>query len=123
MEQLLSEHGEYYPHCLAQRFPHILHRLIAYWGAPEMEPYLESLLAPPQPGAKGFPTDAIFEVISIKPVQRHKLSIQQPEATQETTPEEHMEAPPEVVRTSLPANRSEDDEHEAAMVFDRIHRW
>ena len=125
MEKLLSEHGEYYPHYLEQRFPHILQRVIAHWGALEMEAYLDSLLAPPRAGVKGFPQEAIFEIITIKAVHRAMSAGQCPEQSMEPTPEAKTDTAPQAAQTALPvsSNSSEDEAHEAAMVFDRIQRW
>lgn len=125
MEKLLSEHGEYYPHYLEQKFPHILQRVIAHWGSLDMEAYLDSLLAPPRAGAKGFPQEAIFEIIAIKAVHRASAQSQCPEQSMEPTPAADMDVTPEAAQTSLPvpSKLSEDEEHNAAMIFDRIQRW
>jgi len=113
MKKLLSDDEKYYPHFLEQRFPHILQRMIAYWDKPEMKDYLDSLLSPPPAGAKGFPQEAIFEIIAIKAVHRAKFPCENPVAS----PQIHKAPLPD-----LPAS-STDEEHEAAMVFDRTHRW
>lgn len=112
MQKLLADHGEYYPHLLEQQFPHILKRIIAYWGKPEMDDYLNSLLAPPQAGAKGFPQEAIFEIVEIQAVHRAMFRCESPAASPQVD-----KAP-----SSEPPAPSTDTEHEAAMVFDRLHR-
>lgn len=112
MQKLLADHGEYYPHLLEQRFPHILKRIIAYWGKPEMDGYLDSLMAPPQAGAKGFPQEAIFEIVEIQAVHRAMFRCESPVAS------------PQADKAPLPDPPAPltGAEHEAAMVFDRLHR-
>lgn len=115
MQNLLPDDGEHYPHLLEQRFPHILQRMIACWDKPEMADYLDSLLAPPQAGAKGFPLEAIAEIAMIKAAHHARFR------------GEHPAASPQIDQAPLPDQpspaTSTDEEHEAAMVFDRIHRW
>jgi len=113
MQKLLSDDDEYYPHLLEQRFPHILQRMIDYWDKPEMAAYLDRLLSPPPEGAEGFPQEAIFEIARIKAVHRAKFPCNSPIAS------------PQIDKAPLPdlPTSSTDEEHAAAMVFDRIHRW
>lgn len=54
------------PHFLEQRFPHILQRVSALWGKPQLDSYLHGLLGPILPGASGFPKEALAEIIEIK---------------------------------------------------------
>ena len=118
IQKLLSDHDEYYPYVLEQRFPHVLQRVIAYWGnTQEMETYLDNLLAPPKPPSKGFPQEAILEMVTIRAVHRAAF-------VSESVP---PAATPEVPVAPLPgqptvADNEAHDDHEAAMIFDRVHR-
>lgn len=66
MLELLSDAPERYPVFLEQRFPHILQRIVALWGKPEMEKYLDGLLQPPKGNALGFPEEALDEIRAIR---------------------------------------------------------
>jgi hypothetical protein len=66
MLELLSDAPECYPTFVEQRFPHILHRIVALWGKPEMEKYLDGLLQPPKGSALGFPEEALNEIRGIR---------------------------------------------------------
>lgn len=66
MVELLSPESAIYPQFLAQRFPHILQRMTALWGTPDIEGYLTGLLAPVRSGAVGFPEEALIEIQAIK---------------------------------------------------------
>ena len=112
MQKLLADHGEYYPQLLEQRFPHILKRIIAYWGKPEMDDYLDSLMAPPQAGAKGFPQEAIFEIVEIQAVHRAMFRCESPVASPQVDKAPVADSPAPLT----------DTDHEDAMVFDRHHR-
>lgn len=54
------------PHFLEQRFPHVLQRVSALWGKPQLDSYLHGLLGPIRPGASGFPKEALAEIVEIK---------------------------------------------------------
>lgn len=66
MLELFSDAPERYPAFLEQRFPHILQRIVALWGKPEMEKYLDGLLQPPKGNALGFPEEALNEIRGIR---------------------------------------------------------
>lgn len=112
MLKLLADDGEYFPHFLEQRFAHILQRMIALWGKPAMENYLEDLLAPPQAGSKGFPQEAVLEIIAIRAIHRVRFPCQEIPVSN-----------PKIDSSPLPDQPAQSvEEHEAAMVFDRTHR-
>lgn len=54
------------PHFLEQRFPHILQRVSALLGNPQLDSYLHGLLGPIRPGVSGFPKEALAEIVEIK---------------------------------------------------------
>lgn len=54
------------PYFLEQRFPHILQRVSALWGNPQLDSYLHGLLGPIRPGVSGFPKEALAEIVEIK---------------------------------------------------------
>lgn len=112
MLKLLAEDGEYFPHFLEQRFPHILQRTIALWGKPAMEDYLEGLLAPAQPGSKGFPQEAVLDIIAIRTIHRVRFPFREKPVSN-----------PKIESSPLPDKPAESvEEHEAAMIFERTHR-
>lgn len=112
MLKLLAEDGEYFPHFLEQRFSHILQRMIALWGKPAMEDYLEGLLAPAQAGSKGFPQEAVLEIIAVRAIHRVRFPSR-----------ENPVSNPKIESSPLPDQPAQSvEEHEAAMVFDRTHR-
>jgi len=113
IQKLLSDHEEYYPHLLEERFPHVLQRVITLWGNKlDLETYLDGLLAPPRAGAKGFPQEAVFEIVTIKAVHRAMF-----------TPEAPVTSDPvaELPVADIPLSY-DDADHQAALVFDRMHR-
>lgn len=112
MLELLAEDGEYFPHFLEQRFSHILQRVITLWGKPALGDYLEDLLAPPPAGSKGFPQEAVLEIIAIRAIHRVRFSCR-----------ENPVSNPKIESSPIPDKPAESvEEHEAAMIFDRTHR-
>lgn len=121
MLKLLTDDAEHYPHFLEQRFPHILQRMIALWGKPEMADYLDGLLAPPLAGSKGFPQEALLEIIAIKAIHRAKFPDRERQVSHPEIDKSPLAEPPKLPKPFV--NAEHDAEHEAAMVFDRTHRW
>lgn len=70
MLNLLADAPDHYPNFLEERFPHVLQRIVALWGKPPMEDYLDSLLAQPKEGTQGFPAQAIGEIGQIRSFYR-----------------------------------------------------
>lgn len=56
----------HYPHLLAERFPHVLERIIKLWHSPECVDYINDLLKPNGSGGRhqreGFPEKAWDEI-------------------------------------------------------------
>ena len=119
MQSLLLDDKELYPFYLEQGFPHVLQRMIKLWGRPEMEAYLASLTATPRPGIKGFPQEAITEIQAIKAVHRVTFVPATPAQTDQLASRKPQMSPK---APTVPTTLTE-EEHEAAMVFDRVRRW
>lgn len=51
-------------------FPHVLARVKALWGEPELELYVRSLMIPDRPRHEGFPPKAFKELDMIVDVHR-----------------------------------------------------
>lgn len=60
--KLLDNETERYPHFLEQQFPHVLQRMTALWGKPQIAGYFDGLLAPPKGPGQGFPEQARREI-------------------------------------------------------------
>jgi hypothetical protein len=60
--KLLDDDTERYPYFLEQRFPHVLQRMVALWGKPQIAGYFDGLLAPPTGMGQGFPEQARREI-------------------------------------------------------------
>lgn len=66
LRKLLDDETERYPHVLEQQFPHVLQRLIALWGKPQITSYFDGLLAPPKGPGQGFPDQARREIEALR---------------------------------------------------------
>lgn len=76
--QLVDDDFGPYPLCLEQRFPHILQRMVALWGKPEIHAYLQGLLMPRGQGQSGFPRAALVEILNFRSYYRRKLPAENP---------------------------------------------
>ena len=67
LHDLLGSHAEKFPHQLAARFPHIIERLVGYWGTTQMDPYFtELLVADGRRGHRqGFPPEVASEIFAL----------------------------------------------------------
>jgi hypothetical protein len=58
-----------YPQTLADRFPHVLEKIVQLWNSPDCEAYLTDLLNPHYSGGRydreGFPAKAWDEILRI----------------------------------------------------------
>ncbi len=66
LPDLPGRDSKLYPRFLQERFPHVVQRLVALWGKPQLEGFLEGLLAPHSRGAAGFPEEALAEIREIQ---------------------------------------------------------
>lgn len=58
----LADNADAYPNELERQFPHVLARIAALWGAPEMDAYFASLLFSDRRGREGFPPAVAMEI-------------------------------------------------------------
>ncbi len=61
----LGPHAKAYPNQIAQRFPHILEKLVCLWGQPEANGYLDSLMVMDRPNRQGFPAEVATEIFQL----------------------------------------------------------
>jgi hypothetical protein len=62
----LSGHDDKFPTQLAQRFPHIVTRLVELWETPdEARSYFKALLLTDRPNRQGFPPEVYFELFAL----------------------------------------------------------
>lgn len=61
LRQLASD-ADAYPNELERNFPHVLARVTAMWGSPEMDAYFASLLFSDRLNRQGFPPAAAMEI-------------------------------------------------------------
>jgi len=54
-----------YPHRLERDHAHVLHRLMALWGTPEMDSYMDDLLMDKRGGRYGFALEVVAELMFI----------------------------------------------------------
>lgn len=62
---LLGCHSDRYPHKLEAGFPHVIDRLVALWGSPELKPFLDALTLADRPGRQGFPPEVATEIFRL----------------------------------------------------------
>lgn len=62
MLRQLGGDAEAYPSELERHFPHVLARITALWGSPEMDAYFSSLLFSDRPCRQGFPPAVAMEI-------------------------------------------------------------
>lgn len=65
MIELLGDDQDAYPYELEQRFPHVLAKLVQLWGEPSLDTYIESLLLLDRPNRRGFPMEAVLEILQV----------------------------------------------------------
>ena len=70
MLRQLGGDTEVYPNQLEQRFPHVLARITALWGSPEMDGYFASLLFSDRQGRQGFPPAVAMEISRLSTIHR-----------------------------------------------------
>ena len=62
---LLGEDRKYYPTQIEERFPRILVQIVAQWGKPSLDAYLNELMLPNRPGRQGFPPAIAMEIFHL----------------------------------------------------------
>lgn len=61
----LGDDQKYYPTQIEERFPRILVQIVAQWGKPELDDYLNELMLPKRPGRQGFPPAIAMEIFHL----------------------------------------------------------
>lgn len=61
-------HVDFYPSELEQKFPRIITRILALWGEPELDAYLDELILPSRPGRQGFPYKVASEIFTLSSI-------------------------------------------------------
>lgn len=61
----LGEKAEAYPHQIEQRYPHILEKLVQFWGRAEADAYLNGLMVADRADRKGFPDEVASELFKL----------------------------------------------------------
>ena len=80
---LSSTFADKYPHHLAAKFPHVMHKLEEYWNDSDaLTEYFSELMVSKRPGRRGFPPEVGAEILSlslaydrigaIKPVEQER---------------------------------------------------
>jgi hypothetical protein len=80
MLRQLGDDADAYPGQLEHHFPHVLARITALWGSPEMDTYFESLLVSDRPGRQGFPPDVAMEIFRVSIIHGALRLTQEPAA-------------------------------------------
>ena len=62
---LLGDDAKIYPARIEQSFPRILDRIVALWGKPGLDAYLDELMIASRPGRQGFPDDVAMELFRL----------------------------------------------------------
>lgn len=62
---LLGAHSDRYPHRLEAGFPHVIERIVALWGTPELRPFMDALMLADRPGRQGFPPEVVTEIFRL----------------------------------------------------------
>ena len=62
---LLGADKKYYPTQIEQQFPRILVQIVAQWGKPELDAYLNELMLPARSGRRGFPAPIAMEIFHL----------------------------------------------------------
>jgi hypothetical protein len=80
MLRQLGDDADAYPDQLEHHFPHVLARITALWGSPEMDTYFESLLVSERPGRQGFPPEVAMEIFRVSIIHGALRLSQEPAA-------------------------------------------
>ncbi|MEZ0237202.1 MAG: hypothetical protein ACAH06_04000 [Methylophilaceae bacterium] len=62
MLEHLGEHADKYPTNLEQKYPHVFHKLVEFWGTTDMRPYFDELIMSNRPNRLGFPPETVTEI-------------------------------------------------------------
>lgn len=54
-----------FPAHIERDFPHVFENIVQLWGAPETLPFLNDLLVTQRAGRKGFPPEAVDEILGL----------------------------------------------------------
>ena len=65
LTNLLGGDKKYYPTEIEQQFPRILVQIVAQWGKPELDAYLNELMLPTRAGRHGFPSAIAMEIFHL----------------------------------------------------------
>lgn len=65
LANLLRDYQDRYPHKLEASFPHIIDKILAGWGTPDLDRYLQSLMIADRPGRQGFPPEVATEIFRL----------------------------------------------------------
>lgn len=65
LADLLGADQKYYPAQIEQQFPHILAQIVALWGKPALDAYLNELMLPARSGRQGFPAAIAMEIFHL----------------------------------------------------------
>lgn len=70
LKQLGPNYAHAYPKHVEQEYPHVLEKIAALSGAPEMERFFEDLLLTQRTDRKGFSTEAFGEMLALLNIYR-----------------------------------------------------
>jgi tankyrase len=90
--------GKDYPHALEEKYDRVLTRIEQLWGKPEIEDYFSDLIIDRRGGRRGFPKDALDEIILLRQLHRS-------ETFRKADEREHALA--ELKRLGIPLTREE----------------
>ena len=110
----LDADHEVYPKALEVQFPHLLHGIVSRLASTEADAYCADLLTAEKQAECGFSEEVLVEIFTIKAIHRAKYPNRDGLLAGQVTDN----AP---LADSL--TKIIEDDHEASMVFDRIHRW
>jgi hypothetical protein len=93
LKALLGEHENLFPVLLARDYPHVIARIEALWGQPDMHKYLAALTPDDLGPRKGFPPEVIAEIVAL----RAHYQATAPAAPEATTPPPDVPQLPDAV--------------------------
>lgn len=68
MAYLGEKNADYYPTQIERQFPRILAKIVAYWGKPALDAYLDELMLPERPGRRGFPAEVAMDIFRLSTI-------------------------------------------------------
>ena len=63
-----EKNADCYPTQLEKQYPRILARIVASWGNPALDAYLDELMLPERPGRRGFPGEVAMDIFRLSTV-------------------------------------------------------